>query len=81
MPCQRRGKCCKEFSIALPFDTELVRFYRYHGVTVRRRSETVMELFFAARCMHYRDDRCVIYEDRPTICRDYLCEEARKADS
>ena len=62
----------------MALDEGLAEFFSYHGVTMRKTLDGHMEyLVEGSPCRHYRDGGCDIYEQRPRICRDYLCLEAR----
>ena len=74
------GACCKYVSISVPYMTaDQERWARTRGeldlTTWRIRS----------RCEHLGgDDRCMIYETRPDVCREYavggpMCKDARAA--
>lgn len=63
----------------MPMNADMARFYQYRGVTVRRKTPEIMELYFPdARCRHLTDDnRCAVYDSRPLICRRTSCYEAQ----
>lgn len=83
MACTRCGKCCRTYAIAMHRDEDYGRFLAYHGLCLRAREGGGMEVYGESKCRHLKSDakgryRCAIYDDRPKICRDWLCDDARK---
>jgi Fe-S-cluster containining protein len=59
------------------------RFLAYHGLVMRDRADGQMEVYGESKCRQLKSDAkgaysCAVYETRPQICRDWLCEDARK---
>ena len=76
MSCSHCGKCCGYVALEVSADT--ARWIRMHNIPVAE-EDGVCKVTIAAPCK-YRDaeaQRCTRYEDRPEICRTYLCEQAR----
>ena len=80
------GKCCRYF--ALPIDRpteyedfEYIRWYLLHErATVFTEDETWYLLVHSV-CKHLQDDnRCGIYETRPSICREYTTDNCEYED-
>jgi Fe-S-cluster containining protein len=79
LPCKKCGAlCCQYFSFEIdePDDFEQfddIRWYICHeGVSVHIDEDGGWYIQIMNRCnMLGDDDRCTIYEDRPTICRTY----------
>lgn len=86
MACRRCAKCCRNWAIPVPNDTEDIRFLLYHGLIVRQRqADGRMEVYGESKCNKLRSDgkggyKCSIYETRPRLCRTWLCDEARKGE-
>jgi Fe-S-cluster containining protein len=79
MSCKRCGRCCHDFSIAVEKDSDISRFFSYHGFTVVERDGAVY-LSGSNPCKHLRMGKggayeCAIYISRPQICKDYSCEK------
>lgn len=79
MSCKRCGKCCFPFGIGLSFDADMERFLVYHGVNIVT-TDDGMVIRGTARCdmLVERDGvmACSVYEDRPSICKNYHCQRA-----
>ncbi len=71
------AKCCRYF--ALPIDTpatltdyEHIRWYMMHGPISMFVEDDTWYLMVHEDCKHLLpDNRCGVYDDRPTICREY----------
>jgi Fe-S-cluster containining protein len=80
------GKCCRYF--ALPIETpenwddfEHIRWYMVHGPISIFVEEGTWYLMVHNKCDHLLDDnRCGIYEKRPSICRSYTTENCEFED-
>jgi hypothetical protein len=72
--CRHCGCCCSEYALPLLDDPELVRFLLYHGADIRKRSNGETVYFVEAACRQRIGGRCAVYEDRPSICREYDCK-------
>ncbi|MFH1175076.1 MAG: YkgJ family cysteine cluster protein [archaeon] len=81
------GHCCTYIVIPLPTpETEEdyldIFWYIFHkGVYVFIDEEGAWCVKVASPCKHLRSDHsCVIYEDRPPVCRYYTIEECDRND-
>ena len=79
--CSGCGNCCANF---LPVsNVEIERIQRYikkHGIKERLRRFPTVEPMVDMMCP-FRDDlekKCTIYEVRPAVCRDFLCDRPDK---
>ena len=80
------AKCCRYF--ALPIDTpvdrsdyENIRWYMLHGDVSIFVDDGSWYLLIHNQCDHIDDqNRCGIYEDRPTICRSYSTDSCEFDD-
>lgn len=80
------GRCCRYF--ALPIETpttredfENCRWYMLHGRVSLFVEDETWYLMVHADCQALQDDnRCGIYETRPTICRSYSTENCEYDD-
>jgi len=86
--CKKCGGCCKSPFIAfegIDLDKgdplELVRYYNYHNFDPMQKvigGKRVLCIRIPIPC-NYLDEEtglCVIYDNRPIVCRDYFCEKA-----
>jgi Fe-S-cluster containining protein len=75
MACKNCGKCCHY--VLLMTDPDTAHWAQLHGMTV---IPAVMPLVqIVAPCIG-RDDtkrRCTIYQDRPDVCKKFLCVDAK----
>ena len=92
MGCRRCGQCCNKavlilegHNMALAKNRDVAQWYSHHHCDVKVDSETGdLAIFIPLVCKHLNYDtksgisHCMIYETRPQICRDYLCEAAEK---
>lgn len=88
MACLRCGNCCLSVGIGLGALVEdrseeaadVRRFHELHGFRYQKDGRNML---IQARCdaLAMADGKavCVIYADRPAICREYLCAKARGA--
>lgn len=89
MECKRCGKCCSSFFLALdniPIDQdekEIARLASYHGCEPMEYNGK-LAIKVPNPCKHLSWDEdgkavCLIYENRPIVCREYFCQKAIKA--
>lgn len=96
MACLRSGECCKSVYFVLeniPVNEdkrEIGRWASYHpGVQVmRHRKDGVdyLAIKVPSDCMFLTKDEkglygCAVYESRPQICKEYLCQAAKDDDT
>jgi Fe-S-cluster containining protein len=77
--CVRCGKCCLIWGMKAQDDGQYELFNRLHGMIYEDDGD---HLLMQARCQAVGFDlegraHCVIYDERPQLCRDYLCDAAR----
>ena len=92
--CRRCGVCCSSAFLALanvPADQDregLARWLSYHGCEPMRypgENGDVLAVKIPLPCKHLACEpesgktSCLIYESRPRVCRDYLCDKAKEA--
>ncbi len=76
-PCEGCDHCCRYVSLPIPRprtrrDFDEIRWYVLHrGVSVYVDWEGDWMIQFDSPCAWLKDGRCVHYELRPEICRDY----------
>ena len=80
--CNRCGKCCRNYAIAMNRNEDFARFLSYHGLVLRKRMDGAMEVYGESKCRHLKSDpkmpsrtMCAIYDTRPDICRGWNCEQ------
>ena len=85
MACKRCGRCCLYTKITLPNTEDGIdgsKWIQLHGCEIKH-SKNELAVIVPAICDHlYFDPKegfaCGIYNDRPKICRNYLCDKAKK---
>ena len=76
-PCSKCGDCCKRMKInyserLLPHDKE---FYLARGFDVYDKQIVIDPCI----CPHLtKDNLCDIYDNRPFVCRMFVCKKRRK---
>lgn len=91
MTCKRCGQCCVGASFTIDKSvtdlTELAKWMQLHfcGIDEVRDGEAIrirIPLTCSQLSFNYDTGEafCHIYEDRPKLCRDYMCKRARDGD-
>ncbi|MBI3468196.1 MAG: YkgJ family cysteine cluster protein, partial [Planctomycetes bacterium] len=81
------AKCCKYFALAIETPTtrqdfEFIRWYLLHEHATIFTEDDTWYLLMHTRCAQLRpDNRCGIYDERPTICRDYSTDNCEYDDN
>ncbi len=77
MACRHCGACCGY--VALDIRPESVLWVELHGIPLSDDGRGGKQIVIGAKCKWRDDDarRCTHYEDRPEVCRRFLCEEAK----
>lgn len=85
--CVECDACCKYVSVEIDKPTtkseiEDVKFYIYHeGSSVYIDEENDWYIMFESKCDKLgTDGQCTIYEERPTICREFAREDCHEHD-
>ena len=80
--CSNCGNCCSDF---LPISTEEIRriekYIKKHGIKEQTHFLPTAIVPMADMVCPFRSNaerKCVIYEVRPAICRDFRCDKPRK---
>ena len=80
------AKCCRYFALGLDKpedhgDWEFIRWFLLHDAASVFMEDGTWYLLVQTRCQHLlADNRCGIYETRPTICREYSTENCEYED-
>lgn len=80
------AKCCQYFALGLDNPTkhkdwEYIRWFLLHDAASIFMEEDTWYLLVQTRCQHLLpDNRCGIYETRPTICREYSTDNCEYED-
>lgn len=75
------AKCCRYFALPIEkptnwSDFQYMRWFLLHGQASVFIEDGVWYLIVHTVCKHLQpDNRCGIYETRPTICREYTTDE------
>lgn len=74
--CQKCGLCCTQFIIQFKPPERMLELLRKH---FNREDLDKIQLKVHHRCAYLdENNRCRIYEERPPICREFLCARARE---
>lgn len=80
--CSSCGKCCSDF---LPIShkeiKEIHRYIKKHKIVAQKHIYPVVEpISFDLTCpfRSEKEKKCLIYDCRPAICRDFQCDKPRK---
>ncbi len=94
-PCLRCGTCCSSaffalMNVSIEDDAqELARWMSYFGCEPMKYPTSegeVLAVKIPMPCKHLAREPesgkmgCLIYENRPNVCREYLCKKARDAE-
>jgi hypothetical protein len=78
VPCTSCGKCCTYVSVGINEPTNVrnasdILWYLYHDqVSVYRDGDGEWSVVFETRCRQLQGNLlCGVYDDRPSICRDF----------
>ena len=80
------AKCCQYFALGLDDPTEhrdweFIRWFLLHDAASAFMEEKSWYLLVQTRCENLlADNRCGIYETRPTICREYSTDNCEYED-
>ena len=80
------AKCCRYFALPIETPTDLddfnnIRWYMLHGRINVFVEDGDWYLLVLGDCQHLLpDNRCGIYEDRPTVCRTYTTDDCEFED-
>lgn len=68
LPC---SKCCEDIIIPLGYKIpeDMKRWIELHGIETESKA-----IKLKVSCLKLKDGKCSIYEDRPDICREYICD-------
>lgn len=79
--------CCKSVGVyaAHPYTKEVKEFYKARGVKVTKRNiqgETLIFLEFDIPCPNLDSKKgCLIYKNRPKVCKSFPSEESSLLDN
>ena len=80
------AKCCRYFALPIEKpadkrDWEFIRWYLLHEAATVFKEDDTWYLLVHTQCKHLQpDNRCGIYETRPTICREYSTDKCEYED-
>jgi Fe-S-cluster containining protein len=82
-----RGECCRSVAIELEEPEDLnefedLKWYLFHtGITVYIDKDGDWYVDVPIKCKHLDDEgKCMIYETRPPVCRDYDVDDCDNAE-
>ena len=83
MSCKRCGECCFPYAIRIDYEPDVYRWFSYHGAIVQQVSDSQMAIYGHSKCGMLKFDpdgttSCAVYNDRPSVCAEYVCARALK---
>ena len=79
--CSNCGACCARFLPVSAKDIKAIhRYLKKHPINEQVHNYPTSKPMIDFRCPFRSDDenKCLIYEVRPAICRDFRCDKPRK---
>jgi len=81
MVCLKCARCCEEFTFEISGDNK--EWINQLGVFIKLTRPQLMSLEnsilkFKAPCQYLDKGKCTIYENRPEICKNFLCKKAKE---
>ena len=79
--CSGCGECCSDLLPISAKEIKIIRRYmKNHHITEEVNRFPYSSFLINAKCPFRsdRDKKCLIYEVRPAICRDFRCDKPRK---
>lgn len=79
MACAHCALCCQCVRFIAPPDEDRERWMRLFGIGTSPLPDGRTQIILPRRCANLTDElACSDYDNRPAICRDFLCDDARK---
>ena len=74
--CQKCGKCCEHITLYIGEikDLEFIKWVEAHGIKIK---DGFIDFPIVCKNLDPTSKKCMIYNNRPTICQKYLCSENR----
>ncbi len=86
--CIKCQECCKRVGVhsIYPYSKEIIDFYETRGAKVKKvtleNGLDIALIEFELRCPFLDDEKgCLIYVDRPSICRNYPEDESQMLEN
>ena len=77
MSCQHCGDCCLYATLLIPKGTGDQQWLELHSITIIEERPDGDLIKIPIRCKALAEDnRCLVYENRPTTCRKYHCAKS-----
>lgn len=82
MACRKCALCCQCIRFCIQPDEDREYWMRLFGLIVSRLANGQTQVLISKPCgnLDPKTLLCHDYENRPNICREFLCEEARKEE-
>ena len=81
MSCLSCGRCC--MFLILPYIVEgkentkdIANWIRLHHFIPVGSDNKIDEIIIPIKCSNFENGKCKDYENRPNVCKDYLCKRA-----
>ena len=79
MACKECGECCVKLVFPMvgsgQWFTDFTEFVNSTRPGLMELKDGILRLMVP--CVHLKDHRCSVYEERPVICKNFLCKKAR----
>jgi len=76
--CRKCGKCCKQFNLPVKNEDELKeRFKEYFGFQLKT---CKIKVIFEGECEFLVGNKCSKYEERPEMCKNFICKRYLKTN-
>lgn len=81
MSCRGCGKCCRQVVFRVPVQDGSALFWRLHNIEHYNdlvAGIAIIVIHDKCEWLDGETNKCKNYERRPTLCKEFLCDEARK---
>lgn len=75
--CIKCGNCCSNILPMTPREVNIIKAYIRKNSIKEQPSSNVMDCPFMDSS---KELKCTIYEVRPTVCRDFICDRKQRPD-
>ena len=70
--CKNCASCCTLFKLPVKNEEELIQKFKDHfGFEL---DDYVIEVIFRGSCVNLDGNKCMIHQDKPDKCKEYLCK-------
>jgi Fe-S-cluster containining protein len=76
--CNQCGKCCRQFNLPVKNQEELIKKFNEHFGFKLKSYE--IKVLFSGECEFLENNKCTNYENRPKLCKEFICKRYINAD-